>query len=490
MSSNGLCVKGRGAEHQADVLGEFAFTPAFSLPIRLFLEAKFNQKKCELRVVRNAHGIIHDINENFVHGPGNRLRKRCRYVYALFSTSGFTETAQDFAVAQQISLVDLSGASFAWLRHSIESAAEELYIFQVHYQVRQFPVRWMRNQLRRMLGTMPDILYEAGYQEAPDLVDDEKYLQTKAFGFPQVAAPVLGHLSDTLKERQQNELLLGFPAAPFILPLAADDIEPFLSYARDHPEHAIRLRRTGEGREAEWSVSPAGEWEDSLFAAPEGYRLTFNLPERLEVWISEHEEHRASRIRAIKTQFLSEIIIYRLEGDSLQTFQLQYVPSDLRRGGHRDLRHRQVGKDGVPELVVQRLQRVGGDGGKSLLSGGVPGMDHAAQCPLRLRGPDRARVGLGAVLEVPQQVRQARLLPGDVLPPGAEGQPATGWANTRHKPRSPPCTRTPGAHPRRTGCRSCSGRTNCSSPEPGGAAQPRSGGWGGRRTAGRPCGAG
>jgi hypothetical protein len=61
-------------------------------------------------------------------------------------------------------------------------------------------------------------------------------------------------------------------------------------------------------------------------------------------------------------------------------------------------------------------------------------------------------------------VRQARLLPGDVLPPGAEGQPATGWANTRHKPRSPPCTRTPGAHPRRTGCRSCSGRTNCSSP--------------------------
>ena len=32
---NGLCVKGRGAEHQVDVLGEFAFTPAFSLPIIL-----------------------------------------------------------------------------------------------------------------------------------------------------------------------------------------------------------------------------------------------------------------------------------------------------------------------------------------------------------------------------------------------------------------------------------------------------------------------
>jgi hypothetical protein len=99
--ANGLRVKGRGADHQVDVLGEFAFTPAFSLPIRLFLEAKFTRNKTDLSVVRNAHGVIHDINENFVHGPGNRLRKRFRYVYALFSTSGFTGDAQDFALAQQ-----------------------------------------------------------------------------------------------------------------------------------------------------------------------------------------------------------------------------------------------------------------------------------------------------------------------------------------------------------------------------------------------------
>lgn len=43
LNGNGLCVKGRGAEHQVDVLREFAFTPAFSLPIRLFLEAKFTR---------------------------------------------------------------------------------------------------------------------------------------------------------------------------------------------------------------------------------------------------------------------------------------------------------------------------------------------------------------------------------------------------------------------------------------------------------------
>src|SRR2546421_490991 len=43
-----------------------------------------------------------------------------------------------------------------------------------------------------------------------------------------------------------------------------------------------------------------------------------------------------------------------------------------------------------------------------------------SQRPLRLHGPDRARVALGAVLKITQQVRQARLVPGDVLPPGIE----------------------------------------------------------------------
>lgn len=90
------------------------------------------RQKTDLPVVRNAHGVIHDINENFVHGPGQRLRKRFRYVYAIFSAKGFTKNAQDFALAQQISLVDLSGVSFDWLRDAIETAASELHRLQKH----------------------------------------------------------------------------------------------------------------------------------------------------------------------------------------------------------------------------------------------------------------------------------------------------------------------------------------------------------------------
>lgn len=114
-----LSVRGRGAHHQVDVLGEFTFTPAFSLPVRMFLESKFTGGKIGLPTVRNAHGVIHDVNQNFtltmptrrrsatdpIHR--GRPRRRFQYVYALFSAGGFTSDAQRYALAHQISLVDL-----------------------------------------------------------------------------------------------------------------------------------------------------------------------------------------------------------------------------------------------------------------------------------------------------------------------------------------------------------------------------------------------
>jgi hypothetical protein len=49
-------------------------------------------------------------------------------------------------------------------------------------------------------------------------------------------------------------------------------------------------------------VSPEGQQrEDQLFARREGYRLTFNLPDRLEEWITEREDQHASRIREVKS---------------------------------------------------------------------------------------------------------------------------------------------------------------------------------------------
>lgn len=133
-----LRVRGRGTTHQVDVLGEFAFTPAFSLPVRLFLEAKYYLAPCRLDVVRNAYGVLDDVNQNFVYRSGRGPRRRYQYCYALFSASGFTAPAQEFALAHQISLVDLSTPSFGWLRHYVSKAADSWRLWRPRTPSRSF----------------------------------------------------------------------------------------------------------------------------------------------------------------------------------------------------------------------------------------------------------------------------------------------------------------------------------------------------------------
>ncbi|MBP2067582.1 restriction endonuclease [Streptomyces iranensis] len=131
--NHGLVVRGRGAWHQADTLGEFRYVPPFSLPVRLFVEAKFTQNRVRLPTIRNGHGVVHDVNENVMttvaaaSGSPRRPRTRYRYSYAIFSTSGFTQDAQEFALAHQISLVDLSMPDFAKLRTLVSDTAEAVH---------------------------------------------------------------------------------------------------------------------------------------------------------------------------------------------------------------------------------------------------------------------------------------------------------------------------------------------------------------------------
>ncbi|QHC21378.1 restriction endonuclease [Streptomyces sp. GS7] len=311
--SNTLRVRGRGALHQVDVLGEFAFTPAFSMPVRLFLEAKYYQGRCGLEVVRNAHGVVHDVNENFMTHAGTRPRQRFKYSYALFSAGGFTADAQKYALAHQISLVDLSGASFAWLLGHIGATASSLSKAQKHLPASvPFPVNWMRTELRRALGTSPLHLLP------PPSDADGKFME--------VAGAAVAEFAAVLRQRSDAELLLGFPSAPFILPLAADDHRAFLEYAEARPDHAVRIRRRGVGAAAEWTVSPA----DAVGA----YELAFKLPEHVEDWISGVEEKERRRTVEVKEQFLSAITLYRVNGAGVRTYQLRYEASSLSRAGN------------------------------------------------------------------------------------------------------------------------------------------------------------
>ncbi|MFD6313106.1 hypothetical protein [Streptomyces nigra] len=314
---NTLHVVGRGTEHQVDALGEFPFTPAFSLPIRLFLEAKFYDKKrtCGLDIVRNAHGVISDVNQNFTYGGSSRPRRRYHYSYALFSTSGFSKNAQQFALAHQISLIDLSGESFAWLRDNIYTLASAICAASPGQDVPNRIVNWVRTMVRLGLETPREV---PGDSFA--LIDE---------GLPTPADRAIhGALNDFVQginEHGEAELLIGFPAAPFILPLHTTNRKGFLEYASRNPTHPVRIRRTADHGDAEWIITPRNDGTAS-------YHLTFVLPQHIEDWIvGADEDGQQRRGAAVKTDFLSNITIYRMKNSALHVYQLMYESTELRR---------------------------------------------------------------------------------------------------------------------------------------------------------------
>ncbi|MCW6003773.1 restriction endonuclease [Micromonospora sp. CPCC 205371] len=151
MGAAGLAVRGRGAEHQADVLGEYVFTPPFSLPIRMFVEAKFYADPVGLDTVRNAWATVSDINEFDV---GAHPHARYRYVYALFSASGFTTPAQRFAATHQISLIDLSLEAYRPMLDAVEAAAGQV----LPQALGRGRVRFVRDVFRNVLDTAGDAI--------------------------------------------------------------------------------------------------------------------------------------------------------------------------------------------------------------------------------------------------------------------------------------------------------------------------------------------
>lgn len=112
---NGLELQGRGEWHQVDALVAYDFLPSFIYPIRLIVETKAylpksrNRGRIGIGVIRNAVGVLKDVNENFFsyssHSKNNEYKfSRFNYVYSVFSLCGFTKNAQRYAIAHQIFL--------------------------------------------------------------------------------------------------------------------------------------------------------------------------------------------------------------------------------------------------------------------------------------------------------------------------------------------------------------------------------------------------
>lgn len=121
---SGIEVQGRGEWHQIDAFAKLQYTPAFMYPLRLILEAKCykNSMPVGIGIVRNSVGVLKDITENYFtfHSQYNDLKfQRFNYHSAIFSTSGYTKGAQNYALAHQVFLIQYENIS---LMHPISNA--------------------------------------------------------------------------------------------------------------------------------------------------------------------------------------------------------------------------------------------------------------------------------------------------------------------------------------------------------------------------------
>jgi hypothetical protein len=234
-SGRGLLVRGRGAEHQADALGDLLLPSPFSLPIRLFVEAKNRGTKAQLRDVRNAQGVITDVNEHYSISVALSYKQPLRrflYRYALFSTSGFTSDAQGFALAHQISLIDLSGPAFNQLAGAVTDAAQQIHAQAVAVGLTSFPIRRVRRHLRLALERVEEDLRSSEDEMHPDDGNDHS---ARRRGFDSFVDGWAARFTAALHDSLAGEgLIIGFPPAPFILAMRPDSMAELEDFVTNH----------------------------------------------------------------------------------------------------------------------------------------------------------------------------------------------------------------------------------------------------------------
>lgn len=301
LRGNGLVVRGRGAEHQIDVLGELEWAPAFTYPLRLALEAKFRQKTTGIPVIRNQVAALLDINQNYnpaaIDDPTEVIHS---YVGAVCSTSGFSKPARELALAHQISVVDLSADDYAELRQGISTSASRIYDEDPGTRVQQ-----IRDVMRAELGTP-----RVGRREPLELDTD-------------LAAQLRRAMDAT---QRTGELFLAMGRGPFLIVLKADDREAFIRFAEQNPTHevAIHWTRSAYDDGQTWRIQPL---EDET-----AYTLRFRLPQEVGEWVFSRREAMRRRALTVKQRWFSRITILRQTEDRDWMFTLKFEPERVQEG--------------------------------------------------------------------------------------------------------------------------------------------------------------
>lgn len=302
---HGLLVRGRGTDHQADALGELLIPAPFSLPVRLFAEAKFRSDPVGISDVRNALGVLNDVNEHYAtEAMRDFPMRRYQYRYALFSASGFTPDAQKYALAHQISLIDLQGPAFADLRGVARQTAQRLLSLAQLPGLSRFPLNQVRTALRRALrtwsvdGEPEDGSYEAARERATAVtISDDEYSE-------RLPAGDLARIAAGLGEELTDKLVLGFPQGPFILVLQPDDPDAFDAFLNESAaEIDVDIRYAS-------STGAGGEWVIVPQLRREELAVRFGIPPLLESWLLAEDDVDRERVRLARKTLFSSIAVF------------------------------------------------------------------------------------------------------------------------------------------------------------------------------------
>lgn len=126
------------------------------------------------------------------------------------------------------------------------------------------------------------------------------------------AARVTAELQDSATG---EGLILGFPAAPFILAMHPDSMEDFEVFIAEHGTNIpVDIRFGREGARGDWAITPTAD--------PEAFRLSFGLPGALEAWLLSAPEQERRRAADAKQLLLPTISLF-LED---RLVQLRYQP--------------------------------------------------------------------------------------------------------------------------------------------------------------------
>jgi len=185
----GIAVRGRGTDHQIDVIGDFPFVSPFANPSRLLVEGKFWERTIGIDVVRNAAGVLRDVSEWFL--PRQHDSRRYHYQSAIFSASDFSEPAQHYAFAHDIVLFPLrDNALFAPVVVAIaqfDAAAQVSKTLALH-GVRELTRRWLMEE--GQIPETPDELWQVLSNLRVATVDiGQAYIARTSHGLPLFLVP-------------------------------------------------------------------------------------------------------------------------------------------------------------------------------------------------------------------------------------------------------------------------------------------------------------